>query len=504
MEENQAEAVVATKKTSMTRSFVCFLVLIPVCIYAQNNTNMDSNDDKSVVYKKRVLENTEIDILTSFYTQDGSNAAVTGGIGTEKLNDFATNFNISIPLNDDDVLTIDATVSAYSSASSSNLNPFSGASRGDDDDDDDNEYFNKATTGSPWVASSGASRKDVWLSTSIGYSHSSVDRNKIYSANLSFASEYDYVSFGAGLGFNRLFNQKNSEIGLNFNLYLDTWLPQYPTELKTFIDNNGNLNAGFFNGIEILDNSGSVVDKNGGNVWHPLKSQLIIDKSRRTYSITVSFAQILNKRSQISLFSDIVLQQGWLANPMQRVYFADINNYYIGNALSIPNYENRKNRDVFQLADDIERLPTNRSKFPIGIRLNYYINEFIIANTYYRYYFDNWGIYSNTFNIEFPIKISDKFTFYPAYRFYNQTASTYFAPYESHISTQEFYTSDFDLSEFTSNQYGMGISYTDVFTKKHIWKLFLKNISLNYNYYQRNSGLDAHIVSLGIKFIVDK
>ena len=44
-----------------------------------------------------------------------------------------------MPLNDDDVLTIDSGISAYTSASSSNINPFnaSGASRvggGDDDD----------------------------------------------------------------------------------------------------------------------------------------------------------------------------------------------------------------------------------------------------------------------------------------------------------------------------------------------------------------------------------
>lgn len=490
----------------MKKLFGLFLIFIPLCVHSQENTTPVVNTDGSSIYKKRVLENTEIDILTSFYTQDGSNAAVTGGIGTEKLNDFATNINISIPLNADDVLTIDATVSAYSSASSSNLNPFSGASRRDDDDDDDDDdrYVNGATTGSPWVASSGASKKDVWYSTSIGYSHSSDDRNKIYSTNLSFASEYDYISFGAGVGYTRLFNQKNSEIGLSLNLYLDTWLPQYPTELKTFIDNNGDLNSGFFNGVDILDNNGSVVDKNGVNIWQPLQSDLINDKSRNTYSISLNFSQILSKRMQISFFSDLVLQQGWLANPMQRVYFADKSNYYIGNASSIPNYDNRKNQDVFQLADDIERLPAKRFKLPIGVRFNCYINEFIIAKTYYRYYFDDWGIFSTTLNIEFPIKIGDKFTFYPAYRFYNQSASKYFAPYESHLSTQMYYTSDFDLSKFASNQYGFGLSYTDLFTSKHIWKLKLKNVNLSYNYYQRNNGLDAHIVSLGVKFIIDK
>jgi len=34
----------------------------------------------------------------------------------------------------------------------------------------------------------------------------------------------------------------------------------------------------------------------------------------------------------MAIFGDVVLQRGWLANPMQRVYFADRANYYIGNA----------------------------------------------------------------------------------------------------------------------------------------------------------------------------
>ncbi len=35
-------------------------------------------------YKKRVLENTEIDFLSSYYSQEGNNAAVSGGTGTEE------------------------------------------------------------------------------------------------------------------------------------------------------------------------------------------------------------------------------------------------------------------------------------------------------------------------------------------------------------------------------------------------------------------------------------
>ena len=86
-------------------------------------------------FKKRVLESTEVDFLLSYYNQDGFKSAVSGGIGSEKLTDLATNLVISMPLNDDSVITVDLGISAYSSASSSNINPFNatGASGGGGD-----------------------------------------------------------------------------------------------------------------------------------------------------------------------------------------------------------------------------------------------------------------------------------------------------------------------------------------------------------------------------------
>jgi len=189
---------------------------------------------------------------------------------------------------------------------------------------------------------------------------------------------------------------------------------------------------------------------------------------------------------------------------MQRVYFSDKDNFYIGNGASIKKYTDPSNLDVFQLADDIERLPDSRLKIPIGVRYNYYINEYILVRTYYRYYFDDWGINSHTLNVELPIKIGNLFTVYPSYRFYNQTAADYFAPYEQHISTETYYTSDYDLSEFTATQFGLAIQYSDILTQRRLWMMGLKNITLSYNYYSRNTGLKASIISLGATFVFDK
>ncbi|SFS52995.1 Protein of unknown function [Lutibacter maritimus] len=501
MAENQVE-VVDVINVIMKKYIGLFILFISFFAFSQNENN---------TYKKRVLENTEVDLISSFYGQDGDNAAVTGGIGTEKLTDVATTITVSIPLNDNDIFTIDATISAYSSASSSNLNPFdaSGASRGGDDDDDEHDDRSaKPTaigpaTGSPWVESSGASKSDVWVNGDIGYSHASENRNSIIGANLSFAKEFDYTSIGVGGNFTKLFNEKNTEIGLKANIYMDSWQPVYPTEIKSYKEVNKNLNDGFFEGVDILDQNGAIINKTGSTVWSPFNTTLVENKSRNTYSASISFSQILSKKAQISIFLDVVQQNGWLANPMQRVYFGDRANYYIGNASSIANYTSPKNTDVFQLADDIERLPDTRFKLPIGARFNYYLNEVVSLRTYYRYYYDDWGITSHTANIELPIKISDTYTLYPTYRYYTQTAADYFAPYEELLSTSEFYTSDYDLSEFNANQFGFGVSYTDIFTTRRIWKLGLKSIDLKYSNYKRNTGLTAGIISAGFKFVMD-
>ncbi|MEH6536013.1 MAG: DUF3570 domain-containing protein [Psychroserpens sp.] len=418
------------------------------------------SQDSTQVYKKRVLETTEVDFLSSYYTQDGDNAAVSGGIGSEELTDVTATFIVSIPLNDDDVLTIDVGVSAYTSASSSNVDPFDGDGSAD-----------------PFVASSGASESDLWTNLTGTYSHSSDDRNDIWSAKLSVSAEYDYFSIGVGGSYTKLFNEKNTEVSINGNVYVDTWNAIYPTELRPFGQGGDGLNNGLFTQNTITGNAN----------YNPDFTNLD-SEGRNSYAVGLGFSQILSKNLQGSLALDLVMQDGLLSTPFQRVYFSDVADSFIEN---------------FHLADDIERLPDSRFKIAVGGRLNYYINETFVLKTFYRYYTDDWGIKSHTASVEVPIKISDKFTLYPSYRYYNQTAADYFNVYEGHLSTDEFYTSDYDLSEYSANQFSFGASYTDIFTKFHIWKLGLKSIDLKYTMYDRDNTLSASIISAGFKFVMD-
>lgn len=428
--------------SSHLRSLIYIVVLFKaLTVFAQEDTS----------YKKRVLETAEIDLLFSYYGQDGRNAAVTGGEGTEELTDATSTLVVRIPLGKDDILTVDAGVSAYTSASSSNVNPFDGD-------------INR--NASPFSASTGASRQDVLTYFNPTYSHSSDDRNSIVTAKAYVSSEYDYFSVGFGGGYTRLFNEKNTELSINGQVFFDTWNPQYPVELRN----------GFFDSR--ITGEGNYTPN-----FDPFNNE-----SRNSYSISLGLSQILSKKVQGSIFMDVVSQSGLLSTPFQRVYFGDRSNFFI---------------EEFQLADDIERLPETRLKIPIGGRLNYYIDDRFVLRTYYRFYNDDWGITSHTANIEIPIKLNDRFTLYPSYRYYTQTGADYFYAKDAALSTFDFYTSDYDLSPYNAHQYGMGIRYKDIFTSAKIFTFGLKTLDLRLNRYDRSDGLNAFIVSAGTTFVAD-
>lgn len=474
------------------------IIFLLICGFVISNAQ---TQDSAKVYKKKVLENAEVEFLMSLYTQDGDNSAVGGGIGTEKLMDATPTIVISLPLNDDDVLTIDAGISAYTSASSSNINPFNstGASRGGDDDDDRHSAGtqNSAPTGTPWLASSGASRSDVLTALHVDYSHSSDSRNFIWGSNASFSNEFDYTSIGFGGNITTLFNEKNTEIGIKGTVYLDQWRPIYPTELHEYDRYGSNfLNQGYFSGVNVLNQNGAASSN-----YHPDDFTAITNRGRNSYSVSFFLSQILSKRLQVALFFDLVKQEGLLSTPYHRIYFADKPNYYIGESNYIPVYTTPQNRGVYQLADDIERLPSTRFKIPIGARLNYYINETFVLRTYYRYYTDDWGLEAHTANIDLPIRLNQKFSITPSYRFYTQNQVKYYAPYETHLSTETFYTSDPDLAKFKSDQYSLALNYNDIFNDFKISRFGLKNANIKFSHYDRTDGLKANIVSLGFKFL---
>jgi hypothetical protein len=368
----------------------------------------------TAAFGSRKLKVDEINLVSSYYGQNGDHAAVTGGIGTQKLTDIANVFDIKLVKYDRKLrkhaFDVEVGIDHYTSASSDRVD---------------------------LKANTSASYADTRIYPSLTWSMENEQKGSTVSAGVSSSTEFDYQSFGANIGFAKKTKDRNGELSARVQAYFDRVGLIAPEELR-----------------------GTGTVKNGGT------------EGRTTIAASLLWSQVINKSLQIAFLADLVHQQGFLSLPFYRVYFND--------------------GSVHQ-----ENLPDSRFKIPLGFRANYFLGDRFIIRTYYRYYKDDWGISSHTVNLEVPVKITNFFSVNPFYRFYNQSAVKYFAPYQQHTAQQKFYTSNYDLSNFNSNFIGAGIRLAPpkgVFGIQHF-----NMIELRYGHYTKNINMNANIVSMNIK-----
>jgi len=400
--------VVVTKEYMRTLKYVLVFVcgfFSHIALNAQEETGYEMKGNNEYV---------EIDILSSYYNQDGDNAAVTGGKGTEELTDVSTLFVLNIPYSKTKSLLLSAGVDYYTSASTDNID----------------------------TNMSSASSEDVRAYINATYSTKNLKKARTFGVSLNGSSEYDYKSLGGGLNFAKEFNEGNSELSVNALAFFDSWELFFPIELRA--------------------------------------TATVPTTDRRSYTLRTSFAQVINQRLQIAMSAEMIRMEGLLSTPFHRVFFSD------------------------SVIPDIERLPDARLKIPLGLRATYYLTEKLVLRSYYRFYTDDFGINAHTLSLEAPIKLSDVFTITPFYRFHTQSAADYFAPFSEHQSTEEFYTSDYDLSELSSNKYGLGLSYAPIYglTRTKIFSnvLLLNSIALRGSIYNRNTDLNAYSIAFELNF----
>ena len=370
----------------------------------------------------RKLKIDEVNFITSYYHQDGNNSAVTGGIGSEKLDDFGNSIDLQLSRfdkkNNKHTFGVELGIDVYSSASSDKIDP---------------------------TTISSASSKDVRISPSLNYLKENAKNNTALGGGVSFSQEFDYTSIGANVLFAKATKDKNREFSAKASVFLDTWSVILPVELR-------NIETNF-------------KYKQGDNA------------PRNSYNLALGLSQVVNQRLQVSILTDIGYQTGLLGTAYQRVYFGDNGN----NAYS-------------------EKLPDNRFKLPVGLRANYFLGDKFILRSFYRFYTDNWNLTAHTAELEIPYKITPFVSVAPFYRFYSQSGVDYFKPYKEHLlsDNSEFYTSDYDLSKFTSHLFGLNFRMVSANGLMGVKKLNV--VELRYSYYNRSTDLTSHLITLALKF----
>ncbi|NVO84414.1 DUF3570 domain-containing protein [Hymenobacter terrestris] len=410
------------------------VVLLPGLAWAQGGATPNRIDGSGVPLRLQPtapgtsVGETEINILGSYYQQDGTHGAVQGGRGTEYLTDVTPTIILNIPLDTVSRLTANIGADFYASASTDRIDGVEG------------------------LFLSTPSARDTRLHADFGYSRENKAKRRTIGLGAGVSTEYDYFSVNVAGSWAKSSRDGNREFSVAGQVYLDKATLIYPTELRT-------------------------------------GQQLVPTDKRQSYNLSLVYSQVINQRLQIAVSTELVYQRGLLSTSFHRVYF----------------------REPGNVAPKVEQLPQRRFKYPVALRASYFASDFVQLRGFYRFYNDNFGISAHTFELETPLKVTPFFVLYPFYRYHTQTAARYFAPYAQHSSASEFYTSDYDLSDFSANKFGLGLRYSPVYGISRFKTPFgngqggrkvakFKSLDVRYAYYQRNNNFNANLVSFDLAF----
>ena len=347
----------------------------------------------------RAADETTIDILGGYYQQTGSHGAVEGGRGTQQLTDVLPAIIVNVPLDTLSRLSVNVGADFYASASTDRID----------------------------FALSTPSTNDVRAHADIGYSREQKARGTIWGVGLGVSKEYDYLSFNVAGSFAKTSRDGNRQLSVAGQFFQDRVTLITPLELRT-------------------NYAGGATGKSSYGT-----------DTRQTYNFSATYSQVLSKRLQAAISTELVSQNGLLSTPFHRVYFRDNPD---PNLASTPSSTFAPR---FPTAARIENLPRARFKYPVSLRLNYYATDLVQVRGFYRFYNDNFGIRAHTLELELPVKVTPFFVVYPFYRFHTQTAADYFAPFARHSVASKYYTSDYDLAAFTAHKTGLGLRYSPVY-----------------------------------------
>ena len=345
------------------------------------------------VYTARPLKLDEINLVSSYYTQEGNHSAVTGGIGNEHVVDLSNGLELKFigwdTKNTKHTLGVDLGIDHHTSASSA------------------------------YVSKTGASKTGgTRIYPSVDWTREN-SKGNTFGLGVYYSTEYNYKSFGMDIHAGKKLSW-GTEVSGKVSVFLDKVKLIYPSELipKSTVSSPTTYTTASGNTVTSGESSGE------GNS--------IPSSPRNTVTANLSLAQIVNTRMQFSVNIDAVAQNGYLGLPFHRVYFNDGSVH-------------------------VENLPDVRTKLPVGFRLNYFLGDKIILRSYYRFYTDSWGLTAHTAELEVPVKINSFFSLAPFYRFYTQTSARYFDEYGKHTSADTYYTSNYSLSALSSQLMGAGI-----------------------------------------------
>ncbi|MCK4710306.1 MAG: DUF3570 domain-containing protein, partial [Gammaproteobacteria bacterium] len=250
-------------------------------------------------------------------------------------------------------------------------------------------------------------------------------RKNTYSASVS--SESDWSSLSAGYTYSQDINQRNTTLTTGMSLTLDAINPPGGAPID-------------FNQMVA---PGTAQPKDGA-------------KDRNTIDLIAGITQVVNKNTLTQLNYSFSQSNGYHNDPYKILSLID-------DATGIPNgtylYESR---------------PDNRQRHIIYWKTAHHLTEDVI-NFAYRYYQDDWGIKSHTFDLKYRFELSDKDFLQPHLRFYSQSAADFYRHSllaSEATSLPDYASADLRLGEFDAVT--VGLKYSRKLSTNESWSTRLE------------------------------
>ena len=295
---------------------------------------------------------------------------------------------------------------------------------------------------------------DTRVDLGASWDQSIIDDKTRANVGVSLSKEYDYLHLGLSGGISRELNNKNTTLSLGLAYAADT------------IEAVGNTPVPL---ADISAAKGSV------------------DESKDTLDFVVGITQVLSKNTLLQVNYGLSQAKGYLNDPYKRISRVDSSGTIVQN-LNESRPDTRLGHNLYG-----------------ALKHNFSGN---VLSTSARLHSDDFGIDSVTLDSKYNIKLANRRSIEPHFRYYHQTAADFYAPQlDSTNPLPEFASADYRLAEFDA--YTIGATYRFGGSKYREWRVTgelysqnPKNVTLTAGQagLDANPGFDAIMLSVGVKF----
>ncbi|MGD8560325.1 MAG: DUF3570 domain-containing protein [Gammaproteobacteria bacterium] len=257
------------------------------------------------------------------------------------------------------------------------------------------------------------------------------------SAGLALSLEQDYGSFGYNLVYSKDVNDKHTTLTGGAGISLDLVYPDggAPDPL-TNVNDPANQQGG--EGEDDDD------EHEGGDDFE--------SEFKGMFDVMVGVTQVVNRYTLMQLNYSHGFIRGYLTDPYKLVSVVD-------SASGEPALTPTTTNGIYLTEKRPDQRDTNSIYWKSVVSI--FGDVFRVS---YRYFWDDWGIKSNTIDIKYRLGLWGGFYLQPHYRYYTQTAADFYRhSLRDNEPTPDYVSADYRLGEFTGKTVGLklGVDFSN-------------------------------------------